>query len=530
VNRLRLAVPLALLAGALGFGLAQPPAVAAPKATPTPSAAPAPSPTATPEPLDVQIPRLEAAVKADPNDKDSMATLATDYLQVNRPDLALVLTQRLLQAGTKNAQIYFTDGAAQLGVGHLPEAIASMEQAANLEPTNMIILQSLTQMYMRANRPDDAERVAKRALTFNTNVSGAYENYGFVLAAEKKFDDARTQFESAAKLDPKNAHPVVLIARTYADQNAFALAAQTFDRAIAVDPTSLEAEIGKAQLAASQHDVTTAVATYTTILGQQTQDIDKAAVLDEIGKVYAAEKQDANADAEFRKAIDSYPSLTGPHIVYGDYLAGKNDRAGAQREWTSAVGANRDNPDALVRLGNLAASTNDFTTAVADYKRLTEVAPQDARGYLLLAQGYMAQRNFNAARDAFKASYNLARTPESLVGLAAADQNSNNFNEAIQILEALDKNAPDLMKQNPGILFSLGAAYQSTHQNDKAKSTYQRVLAVVKPGTEGYRRVQAAIASVGAPPQTAAKPAPKPTAKSTKPKPKPSPTATPAHH
>jgi tetratricopeptide (TPR) repeat protein len=515
VIRLRLAVPLALLVGVLGFGLQHPAAAGAKgaPAAPSPSPSPAPSPSATPEPLDVQIPRLEAAVKADPNDKDSMTTLASDYLAVNRPDLALPLTQKLLGSGTKNAQIYFTDGAAQSALGHLPEGIASMEQASDLEPTNMLILQTLTQLYMRANRPDDAERVAKRATTFNATTPSSFETYGSVLAAEKKYDDARTAFETAAKLDPKSAHPIVLIARTYADQNAFALAGQTFDRAIAVEPTSLEAEIGKAQLAASQHDVNTAVATFNTIYSQQKDDADKAAVLDQIAKVYATEKQDANADAEFRKAITTFPAVAGAHLLYGDYLISKNDKAGAQREWTAALGANRDNPDALARLGNLAGTNNDLGTAVADYKRVTEVIPQDPRGYLLLAQAYMAQHNWNSARDAFKASFNLQRTPDALVGLAAADVASNNNQEAIAIYEALDKQAPDLMKQHPEILFAMGKAYQGNRQNDKAKSTYQRLLAMLKPGSPGYNQVKQVIASVD----------PRPAA------PKPKPTATPHH-
>jgi tetratricopeptide (TPR) repeat protein len=439
-----------------------------------------------------------------------MTQLSTDYLNVNRPDLAAALTQKLLQGGTKNAQIYFTDGAAQAALGHQTEGIASMEQAANLEPTNMLILQYLTEMYLRENRPADAERVAKRAVTFNPTLEPAFENYGFVLAAEKKYDDARAQFEAAAKLDPKNPHPVVLVARTYVDQNAFALAGQTFDRAIAIDGTDLEAEIGKAQLAASQHDVKTAIATYDTILSQQTQPTDKAAVMVEEAKVYAAEKQDAQAEATLKKAIDAYPNVPATHIAYGDYLAGKSDKAGAQREWTTAAGPNNDNPDALVRLGNLAAANNDLTTAAADFKKLTEVAPQDPRGYLLLGQTYMVQKNFNGARDAFKASYNLQRTPDSLVGLATADQGSGNYTEAIQIYEALDKGAPELIKQNPGLLYNLGRAYQSTHQNDKAKATYTRTLAYMKPGTPEYKATQSALESVSSGSSTASAPKPKP--------------------
>src|ERR1700738_4502509 len=91
-----------------------------PAATATPAAAP--SPTASPEPLDKAIPRLEAKLKTDPNDKQRLTALSADYLQINRPDLAIKLTQKLLQSGTKTAQVYYFDGLAQGGTGHPKEA------------------------------------------------------------------------------------------------------------------------------------------------------------------------------------------------------------------------------------------------------------------------------------------------------------------------------------------------------------------------------------------------------------------------
>jgi len=66
--------------------------------------------------------------------------------------------------------------------------IASMEQAANLEPTNIQVLQALTQMLhaFETGRPMP-ERVAKRATTFNTGTrKKRFENYGsFSAAAEE---------------------------------------------------------------------------------------------------------------------------------------------------------------------------------------------------------------------------------------------------------------------------------------------------------------------------------------------------------
>ena len=485
------------------------PASAAPKPAPTPTASPAPAPTPTPETLNVQIPRLEAAVKANPNDKDSMIQLAGDYLQVQRPDLAADLTTKLLASGTKTAQVYYIDGEAQAALNVPDKAIGSMEQAANLEPTNMLVLQSLTQLYMAAKRPADAERVAKRALTFNAGSKEAAENYGFVLGAEQKYDEARQQFEAAAKLDPKDAHPIVLEARTYEDQKSLPLAQQTLDRALAVDPKSLEALIDKAQVTSAQHDIKTSIATYNTIASMFTDNVDLAAIYDQMAIAYAREKDDANADATFRKAIDAYGGLPQAHVAYGDYLGSKGDKAGAVREWTTGAGPNRDNPDALARLAAAAAESNDFGKAVDNYKRLTEVQSSDNRPFLLLGQAYLQQHNWNAARDAFKSSYNLVHTPDALVGLASADQQMHNYNEAIQIYEAIAKGAPQLVKSNPQLLFSLGQAYQGANQPQKAKTVYTSFLTYLKPGTQGYTQVKGIIASIDHPSNAQAKPKPK---------------------
>ena len=496
---------------AIAAGISHP-AGAAPKAAATASPSPAPAPTATPETLDKQIPRLEALLKDNPNDNNAMTELATDYLQVNRPDLAVALTQKLLTGGTKNAQIYFVDGESQALLGKTDPGIASMEQAANLEPTNIQILQALTQMYMRANRPSDAERVAKRAITFNANSKDAAENYGFVLAAQKKFDEARAQFEAAAKIDPKDPHPIVLEAQTYEDSKALALAMQLLDRALTVSPTDLEALAGKAELASAQHDIKMSIATYGLILAQMKENPQKANVIDQMALAYAREKMDTDADATYRKAINDYGNLPPAHNAYGDYLAAKKDKAGALREWTTAVGTNRDNPEALARLGQAAAESNDFSKAVDNYKRLTEVVSNDPRTWLLLGQAYMASKNWNSARDAFKASFNLSHSPDALVGLAAADQQARNYNEAIQIYEALDKNAAPLVKANPGLIYNLGNAYKSANQPQKAKAAYVRFLAFLKPGTQGYGEVQQLIAGID---RGSSKPTPKPAAKPT---------------
>lgn len=505
MNRRFLSVALALSATAFVAAIGLQPAGAAPKAAATATPSPAPSPTATPEPLDKAIPRLEGALKTDPNNKQNATELAADYLQINRPDLALPLTQKLLQNGSKTAQVYYFDGLAQNALGRQKESLADLEQAANLEPTNPGVLGTLTSMYVQQSRPQDAERIAKRAVTFNKDDKNAYIAYGQVLAAESKFDEARQQLETAAKIDPKDVRPILIEAQTYTSQNAIALAAGLYERAIGIDPTSVEALVGKARLAAAQHNVKDAVATYERILALQTDPNDKVAVIDQEAIVYANEKMDGDADGAYKRAIASYPNVLSGHTAYGEYLLSKKDNAGAEREFTAGVGPNRDQVDALARLGQLYAGQSQYSKAIDQFKRVSELAPNDPRSHLLLGATYSANKQFDKAAGEFKASYQLQHTPDALMGLGQADLQTRNYNECAQVYDALDRGAPDISKQNPTILFGLGQCYTGAKQPDKARAAYQKLLGYVKPGSQAANEVKSLIAAI----DRQAKPAPK---------------------
>ncbi len=512
MNRRFSPVVLGFAAAAFVAAVGAHPGVAAPKPAATATPAPAASPAASPEPLDKAIPRLEAKLKTDPNDKQSLTELSADYLQINRPDLAIKLTQKLLASGTKTAQVYYFDGLAQGGLGHQKEALADLEQAANLEPTNPGVLGTLTSNYLQANRPQDAERVAKRAVTFNKDDKNAYLAYGNVLAAEGKFDEARQQLETAAKLDPKDVRPILLEAQTYMSQNAVALASGLYDRAIAIDPTSVDALIGKARVSAQQHNVKDAIAAFERIYTLQTDPNDKVAVIDQEAAVYAAEKMAPEADAAFKRAISAYPNVLGAHTAYGEYLLNIKDNAGAERELVAGAGHNRDQADALARLGQLYAGQSQYQKAIDQFKRVSELAPNDPRSHLLLGATYSANKQFDKAGAEFKASYQLQHTPDALLGLGQADLQTHNYTECAQVYDALDKGAPDLERQNPTILYGLGQCYQGAKQPDKAKAAYTKLLGFTKPGSQGYNEVKALIDAIN----RQQKPAPKKTATTNK--------------
>ncbi len=497
---------------------------AAPSPSPSPSGSPAPLPTATPESPDTAIPRLEAKIKADPSDKESLQQLAGYYLQVNRPDQALGITQRLISLGVKTAQSYYLDGIANESLGHVKEATADFENASNLEPTNAQVLLTLTNLYLQTNRASDAERVAKRATTFNQTDKRAFENYGLVLGQEGKFDEARTQFETAATLDPKDPLPVVLQARAYVSQKSLVLAAQDFDRALAIDPKYPDALLGKASLLAAKHDVTNAIPVYEQLYAVETTDDARAAVLVQEYQLYRDEKMNDQAVGVLKRGESTLPNVAAIHIAYGDYdVSIGKDQAAAETEWKTALGTNRDNPDALQRLGELSLAQNKRSDALGYFKRLSEVVPGEPGAWSALAAVYAQNGQFQQAHDSYRHSFELQRTPQALAGLGTADLELKNYKECGAVFNAIDKNAQPFMKANPQLLFVYAKCSAETGDKGTARDAYSRFKSYVKPGSPLAHQVDQAIASLSTPsPKTTAKPAAKAS-------PKPQSSAKPSH-
>lgn len=491
----RFAVLIAIACAAALF--VAPPAFAAKKAAPTPSPSPAAQPTPTAEPLDKAIPRLQGVLKSDPNNTEAMGELAGDYLQVNRPDLAYQLTQQLLKNGTKTAPVYYIDGLALTQLGQPQGAVADLEQASNLDPTNGLILSTLTNAYLQVGRYDDAERVSKRATTFNKSDPRAFMSYGAALAAKKNYDDARAQFEIAAKLLPTDATPLLMEARTYIEQNSAPLALQVLDRAIAVDPGNGDVYITKAQLLAAQHDVKGAVGVYETMLGKTNDATLKVQIMDAEAHVYAQEKQNSQADAIYKKAIAQFPNVPEAHVAYGDFLAYINQKQQAESEWTTALGPNNDNPEALARLGELYAQNNDFPKAIGEFQRLVALNQNDPQAQMSLGQVYLAAKQPDKAHDTFRKAYDMTHAPQALAAVGQADFNMHNYKEASEIFDAIQKGAPAFMDANPPLYVVAGRCYSANNESDKAKAAYTKFLTYVKPDSQEAKEVNKLLADLG---------------------------------
>lgn len=474
-------------------------------ASPSPSPSPSALPTATPEPPSVAIPRLQAKLKANPNDQDSMTLLAGQFLTIGRPDLAVQLTQHLLQMGDKNAQVYYLDGYGMDALGHDDVAVSDLEAAENLDPSNLGVLEQLEQLYLKANRFTDAERIANRAVVLNKGDAQSYAMLGAVYAAEQKYDDARKQFELSAAKDPKAPDPIIQIAQTYAAQDNIPLALQSVARALALDPKNVQALVFKADLYARQHNDEQTSAAYDDAIVAAPDDVQKVQILIRKAAYFVQEKKFSQAETIFLQGIAQYPKVPQIYVAYGDFLASQKNLDKAKTEWQAALAIDNTDTDALSRLAQLSMQQQKYQDAVGYLKRVTAVQP-DPSAFAMLGQAYSFLHDYPDSKDACSQSFKLQRTPEMLGCIAGADFELKNYKEAAQIFDVLDNNAKGFLEQNPQLLFVAGKCYQQTNQRTKAVSAYKRLLTVMKKGTKQYIEIQGYIADLSKPAPSAKKP------------------------
>ncbi|HEX3670764.1 MAG TPA: tetratricopeptide repeat protein [Candidatus Cybelea sp.] len=461
------------------------------KATPSPSPSPSALPTASPEPPSIAIPRLVAKLKANPSDQVALAQLAAEYLQVNRPDIALQYTQHLLQMGDKTAQVYYYDGFAYEQLNQLAPATYDLEQASNLDPTNLGVLAQLSDIYLRENRFNDAERIAKRAVTFNKTDPGALETLGSVYAAEQHFDDARAQFEAAFALSPRDTGPLFQIATTYAQQDNIPMAVQTVGRIVAIDPRNVQALVFKADLYARQHDDVRATAAYDDAIVAAPTDDAKVAIMVRKASYFVSEKKDAPGLAILQQATTQYPKIAAGFVALGNYYADQHQLNQAASQWQAALALDPNNSSALLGLGEASMQAGRVNDSITYLRHYTQVQP-DAQGYALLGQAYSRVHDYSGARDACGKSFEIQRSPVTLGCVAGADFELKNYKEAAQIFDALDKAARQFLEGNPELLYIAAKSYAGANQCTKAVATYKRLLPMMKKGTKDYDLVRKA--------------------------------------
>jgi tetratricopeptide (TPR) repeat protein len=138
-----------------------------------------------------------------PHDAAPLVQQARAHLKAKAPDRAITAAEHALQRDEALSASYQVLGLAQLEVGDLAGAIASLEAAVDIEPTHGWALNNLGLAYLRANENQKATKVLERAVSLLPDVAKAHNNLGVALERVGRKAEAAAAFELAMELSPK---------------------------------------------------------------------------------------------------------------------------------------------------------------------------------------------------------------------------------------------------------------------------------------------------------------------------------------
>lgn len=155
-----------------------------------------------------RYPEAEAILQRAINAKPLWANAHYNYgvllQKTGQPERALQQFKIAVDVAPLDARAHYLYGNALLDAGNLPEAAAQLNHAVNRD-ASLEALQDLARVYSLSSQPVQAEAVLRRATKDFPLDSASHFQLADVLRAQKRYAEAKSEFQVGLKTDPTNA-------------------------------------------------------------------------------------------------------------------------------------------------------------------------------------------------------------------------------------------------------------------------------------------------------------------------------------
>jgi tetratricopeptide (TPR) repeat protein len=244
---------------------------------------------------------FEKAREYVPDDPRFEAELVQALIEAKELDQASYVCERALARFPKSMQIRILEALVVFEQGKKEEALDTLLSLAKADPTNLMVVGSVVNLYQREKRFADAEEFVTEMIERTSETEALLFQLGSTLERQKKFDEAENAFKKILDSSPDHAPTLNYLGYMLADRGVrLEESLDYLKRAVALDPYN-------------------------------------GAYLDSLGWVYYKLDKLDLAEENLTKAV-KYMRLTG--VVYdhlGDIYYKKGEREEAVRSWRKAI-------------------------------------------------------------------------------------------------------------------------------------------------------------------------------------------------
>lgn len=474
------------------------------------------------------IEHYKAAIKADPSASFLTEELSDLYIQSGKLNDAIAESEASLKQNPNDlnarrilARIYTRliggDSAqAKLSEEMLKKSIEQYQKIVELDPKDSDAWLMLGRLQKVGQNSVESEKAYKKVLELEPNNEDAMTGLAMVYA---DLGDNKAATEMLRKVADKNPNmrTLIALAGTYEQMREYALAAETYNRALAMSPDKTDIKRALAQSLLLSDQLDESLKTYQELAQEDPKD---AQAQLRISQIYRQKREFGKAREAAQKAKELDPNnlevrynevnlleaegnTSGAIALMKDLLAGT-----AKKSYGMAEKGNRV---ALIeRLGTLYRNDEQFDQAVETFRQIAELDPDlGARSSAQVVETWRAAKDFNKAlqeSDAAAKKYpsdrmtklvrasvlaDLNRTDEAAktiralldgksdretyLSLAQVYDKGKNYAEMAKAIDAADK-LSDSKDDKETIYFTRGAMYEKLKKYDEAEAQFRKVL------------------------------------------------------
>ena len=344
---------------------------------------------------DKEIAALLNAVRLAPSDPAVNSTLGAAYLKQNDYHRALEVLQRIPASHRPDKALPLL-AASYLGLGSVEKARALVPAVMAHAAKNRALPVEFAEVLLDFGLVNDAlavlqaaEKQAPLPAEFFFAMGRVRERRGELMLAQKNF-------QRAVELNPKSVDALQSLARLLAGQGKWKESLELLTRSRAIAPDS--PDVLRKFAAASLH------------AGHPEDAVDAAQRLirlrpDETEAMYllgVAQLQDGDAE-QARTTLDNYlklrPADPLAFLAMGMVQVNLHDASAARTDFEQCIKLDPKQVEAYYELGSISKDQGDAAAAIPYLEKATTIDPGHARAHALLGQLYLSQRDYDKAQQ-----------------------------------------------------------------------------------------------------------------------------------
>jgi len=296
-------------------------------------------------------------------------------------------------------------GIVHLMNGEAVEAANTLAAAAQCQPDNAEIHNSLGAALRESGRLDDAEASYRRAIKLNPGASQGYFNLGNTLVDARRLADAENCYRTVLSVDPHHVGATIALGALAERTGDVDAAIEWYRQAILRGSTIAEPHRRLAALLAAGSDWTPALAHFETAIAI---DPDDAPTHAEKGLTLARMERFDEAMEAFRRVLELEPDSPEALDNYASALCQCGEARASLVHFEKALRIDPANADAHANYANVLAALGRTDDAFTHYDQALALDPRHADAGSSKANTLKAIGRWNEALELFDTTLDIA--------------------------------------------------------------------------------------------------------------------------